>query len=639
MNDELDELQRCGRAYRKLVEQEVNYKIKFFYEYAFHELEIKFVPDRFEHLAGIGKKKIPDINTQDSPEVKYEKASGLYEEKYNENNKSNERLILTLEDIEISDFFFDDTDKTKNESTKDLTEEEFQQKIKSERKANTYVMKSDFLNRLAALENLYSTIEQSGFANAPIPQSRFTLNMYRWDNGSDNSKRPHNSSIAADFLLEFHDGNICVDFYIVEDNKDKGNYHGMSVFQPISSRAFDDLGRKASEVTILSIETLKSGKSISIISADTKTIEQCRQKEIDHNERVTQIILQDPNKQTREKFSSKLGNQRSRFIKKENRLNKENYYKIIESDLFCSEFSEFDLKSLKSGMEQSLNTLNTSEKKRACLEYEIATVETIIELKKMLNELEQLLHQENFSVDDYAEKLSAISAYLADRSVNVGKDLVLKVADLIEQQKESCDEFTAELIDEEVKDMKRTAEQKSDERISFGQSGRFRTAQFHTSMFAAQDNAMSLTMPFEAILNGITDSFNQLQESVIEKIHDFANRLRQTADRIMNTVSATFHKKQEQETEEPSVSAPETENENTEKDSNNNSHYIIMDGAGIQSYGSYFTIVSASELDFQVPLTYEIQQQHEKQQVEQEVSEEKSPAPEHRKKQAEYDDF
>ena len=291
-------------------------------------------------------------------------------------------------------------------------------------------------------------------------------------------------------------------------------------------------------------------------------------------------MQQDPNKEERKKFFSKLGNQRSRLIKKENRLNKENYYKMVESDLFCSEFSEFDLKSLKLSMEESINAPNTSEKKRACLKYEIATVETIIELKSMMNELEQLLNQENFSVDDYAEKLSAVSAYLADRSVNVGKDLVLKVAELIEWQKESCDEFTAELIDEEVKDMKRTAEQKPEDRISFGQSGGFRTAQFHTSLFTAQDNAMSLTMPFEAILNGIADSFNQLQESVIEKIHDFANKVRQTADRIMNTVSATFHKKQEQNTEEPSVSAPETENENTEnkdteKDSNNDSHYII----------------------------------------------------------------
>ena len=291
-------------------------------------------------------------------------------------------------------------------------------------------------------------------------------------------------------------------------------------------------------------------------------------------------MQQDPNKEERKKFFSKLGNQRSRLIKKENRLNKENYYKMVESDLFCSEFSEFDLKSLKLSMEESINAPNTSEKKRACLKYEIATVETIIELKSMMNELEQLLNQENFSIDAYADKLSAVSAYLADRSVNVGKDLVLKVADLIERQKENCDEFTAELIDEEVKDMKRTAEQKPDERINFGHSGGFRTAQCHTSMFATQDNAMSLTMPFEAILNGIADSFNQLQESVIEKIHDFANKVRQTADRIMNTVSATFHKKQEQNTEEPSVSAPETENENTEnkdteKDSNNDSHYII----------------------------------------------------------------
>lgn len=62
---------------------------------------------------------------------------------------------------------------------------------------------------------------------------------------------------------------------------------------------------------------------------------------------------------------------------------------------------------------------------------------------------------------------------------------------------------------------------------------------------------------------------------------------------------------------------------------------VIVDNTGTQGYRDYFTIVPVSKLDFQVPFTYEIEQQSEKKETEQEISAEKTVT----KHQVEYDDF
>lgn len=631
--DESDVVQHCGKIYKMaFIDREIKYKISFFAESSFdivkdiqnpedvisisqntiNEVEIAFTSLELKHLAGIGK--FPDIHKQDRPQAIYEKMLGMH--------KSGD--ILTLQDISESDFFFDDIDRTQNEETVGMTDEEFQKKIEAERLSNRKILKSDFLGRLSALENLSRTIAQSKLAENSNDTKMLELKIYTWDRKASRSERPHNSDIKANFLIEIYDKNNLekpyTDFFIVM-GKD-GTYKGMSIFPSDVSYACDNSGRKVPEITTLSFETFIKGKSISITSADDRIIADCIQREADHNERVAKEMLQDPNKEERKKFFSKLGNQRSRLIKKENRLNKENYYKMIETDLLCSEFSEFDLKTLKSGMEQSLNAPNTSEKKKACLEYEIATVEIIIELKSMMNELEQLLNPENFSVDDYWQKLSAISEYLKNQ--NVGKDLVMKVADLIEQQKENCDVFTAEVIDDAVKEMKQNAEKKLEDRIDFKQSGtvkpgNIKMMQFHNrdadnsvQINITPDGAAAIPMqyynPFRDALRRLTDGFKEVLHNIKDKIN---KAIKQAFNKPQNDDTTQFEFSLEPQDYNapqlesiPEINNDDKQNQSTEKSNDDSISYTdnamknVMEKVNIQGNTDYFTELQSFEQNF-----------------------------------------
>lgn len=239
--DESDVVQHCGKIYKKeFIDREIRYKISFFAESSFdivkdtqkpedvisisqntiNEIEIAFTSLELKHLAGIGK--FPDIHKQDRPQAIYEKMLGIH--------RSGD--ILTLQDISESNFFFDDIDRTQNEETVGMTDEEFQKKIEAERLSNKRILKSDFLGRLSALENLSRTIAQSKLAENSNDIKPLELKIYAWNRKASRSERPHNSDIKANFLIEIYDKNNSekpyTDFFIVigED----GTYKGMSIF-------------------------------------------------------------------------------------------------------------------------------------------------------------------------------------------------------------------------------------------------------------------------------------------------------------------------------------------------------------------------------------------------------------------------
>ena len=117
--------------------------------------------------------------------------------------------------------------------------------------------------------------------------------------------------------------------------------------------------------------------------------------------------------------------------------------------------------------------------------------------------------------------------------------------------------------------MKQTAEQKPEDRIDFMKSGSIMTVQFqknHINPHSMKNDTMISRLPFGTVLHHLTDSFSHLQESFTEKIHDFVNGIMRTADNIMKTVSATFHKKQEQDISAEKSPALEHRNKQTEYD-------------------------------------------------------------------------
>ncbi|MDE6500982.1 MAG: hypothetical protein K2L10_02735 [Ruminococcus sp.] len=149
---------------------------------------------------------------------------------------------------------------------------------------------------------------------------------------------------------------------------------------------------------------------------------------------------------------------------------------------------------------------------------------------------------------------------------------------------------------------------------------------FETNMFrdTLPDNILAVSAP---------DSFRNAIRSLTERLGMFMQNI---AGKIQKTLTTVLSKPQDIDTAPPE-SAPA--NENAERNPDDDRYYIIMDNAGIQSYGNYITIISANELDFHVPITYEAEQIQKNQDMEQEFPEEKTPAPECRNKKTEYDDL
>lgn len=136
------------------------------------------------------------------------------------------------------------------------------------------------------------------------------------------------------------------------------------------------------------------------------------------------------------------------------------------------------------------------------------------------------------------------------------------------------------------------------------------------------DNTLAVPAPdsFRNALRSLADGFKEI-------IHNIT-------DTINKAVKQAFCKSQNTDTRQ-SQSVPETETKDTERKPNDDTYFLIMDNTGIQSYGNYFTIVPANKLDFYVQLAYETELQYERQDMEQEVTAEKTVA----KQQIEYDDW
>jgi len=151
MNDDKDEVQRCAEKYKFLVDEKVTYQIEIFCENnkSLNDLEIKFFPSEFMHLTSLGKVK------------------DLWEVNYFENkNRSSEYLYseicekrFNLKNISVCDYFFDDITKPDNK-----TDEEFSAEIQ-EAEGQNKVLKSELLDRLSALENLYDIFNKVTYSH------------------------------------------------------------------------------------------------------------------------------------------------------------------------------------------------------------------------------------------------------------------------------------------------------------------------------------------------------------------------------------------------------------------------------------------------------------------------------------------
>lgn len=281
-NENPDELQRCAVAYQKMINDKIQYQVKIFSEGNITNFEIKNTPFDFQHLTAVHEKKISDIwEVNNLPRL-------------SSKNFLNEILDnhFSYYNVEKSNFYFDDIKKPEN-----MTDEEFES-AKETAKTDHKMFKSKLSDRLSALENLYSIMKHAGFEET---DSDFVLKIYKWDKTTRKENRPHDSTIEADYLLEFYDRNNpdkpFVDFFVIENKK--GCYNGVSIFRSPFTYSCDTEqektirketalknhrtpppDRNVSEIEILSVtETQeKSSDKTVIMTKSDEYIKQCEKE-------------------------------------------------------------------------------------------------------------------------------------------------------------------------------------------------------------------------------------------------------------------------------------------------------------------------------------------------------------------------
>ena len=101
-NEIAEALQRCAKAYKKLVDERVSYAVEYFdsKDKSIQNFTFSFSPEEFGHLIGWGKIK----DKQDSSENVYKKSNNMFKMPWK---------VYTIQDVADdfvkSDYLFDDT--------------------------------------------------------------------------------------------------------------------------------------------------------------------------------------------------------------------------------------------------------------------------------------------------------------------------------------------------------------------------------------------------------------------------------------------------------------------------------------------------------------------------------------------------
>lgn len=441
MNDDKDEVQRCAEKYGFLVDEQITYQIGIFSEYnkSINDFEIKFFPSEFKHLTSLHKLK----NFTDSSETMYEKARGIYKGE----------KIFSLEDVNKSTWLFDDMAKPD-----DKTDEEFSIEIK-EAKGQHKVLKSDLLDRLSALENLYDIFDKLKDKSNDI-----TLKLYQWDRNAHHSDRPHNSTIGADFLLEFHDANNSekpfTDFFIIRKNN---IFVGMSIFHSEFTYSEDTrefqartgINRKVPELEVLSVKEIPS--ETILMSKSPEYIAECQRIQTEYEKRANSIYAQ-KNAMYSEQFNN-LKIRRLELVKLESKPVR-NEHRINESQKYYQEFlmkilpercpDNEDLIELKIRLQSAQKGAKAESKEY--IGYEITAIDNILKLRKTVDELSQLRRQGEDGLDEYSEKIK--SAVDCLKSIKAEKALCSYILELLKKQVGNLDKEIDEFFVYEEKKLR-----------------------------------------------------------------------------------------------------------------------------------------------------------------------------------------
>lgn len=229
----MSDLENCGDGYDKL--QDYEYIIVISNLKEIKELNIKFLPNDFKHLAGLDK-------LDDIPYFKQISSATL------------------LKDV---------LDKSKVQGLNNLMQTSIKYTVPINDAQNTTI-KYYLVDRLNALSELYDYLHNVN------NNQKLNIKIFQWLKNAFPSQRPNKSKISADFLLEFQQSNLPknqnehLNFFIANNKED---YNGVSIFP--SDKSYSNDGHiKLFEYEIISITEKNQGISTVLYQCSPQRLNQ-----------------------------------------------------------------------------------------------------------------------------------------------------------------------------------------------------------------------------------------------------------------------------------------------------------------------------------------------------------------------------
>ena len=608
MTEIKNELFNCAEKYKELVDKKVTYELEIYLKkYADTCIvEFSFDTSEFKHLIGLGKLK----GISDTSEPLYKKLNGEFviEKKGREIKISAEKMAKSIVNkIVNDDYFYDDV-----ECESILSAEEFKKESEM-KKCSGYLFKSSMLDRMYALEHFYETMDKMQLDGT----SSISLKMYHWirteyevNERKERPKseeyyqkqRPHNSTVSADYLLEFQDASVAEKqytnfFLITNKNNFPKPFSDVSIFRtdmPYSqeypeykvNHPKEEWRDAKDDIIILSVTRtmLENGKEVSETkTTDKAVIADCQKRIEERIEREKQSELDREARRNPHEAEKTIATGVLRNLKATRCRDKESKKTEYRKELcHLYEKTDYTLHEIKAVLENSCNSKN-NEKYREQMEKEIRLVDSILKTRETIDKItavEQATTDDNFfeQADKYIELQNKIKSEINCSDM---KDVLChNIAEMLTQHEISnADESIKSTLSMEymsgfIKYVSDLAEEKSGSvvmRTDFKKPAEFRN--INPDGTSTLDIFSSLKQSLYEAGQQIKEYAEKIKDFMKEKAKSFLNLFRKNNadDKPDDTASPTGQGSNSDNGVSDSERKPETEQEESQEQMQENS--------------------------------------------------------------------
>ncbi len=578
-NEIAEALQQCAGAYKKLVDERVNYAVEYFdsKDKLIQNFTFSFSTAEFEHLTGLGK-----LDLKNSSDKLYKRTNGIYK-----SGKLNSAQSVA-EDIVKDRYFFDDTIIEIPDATAPVEEKEKYEDTMKELKAREFYLKTDMLSRFSTLEHFYQTMENVQLDDS----SNVQLRLYNWlrntvkeDARTHRTKiedmrkyRPRSSKIDADFLLECYDSSKekpYVDFFVIEEKSHK--FSDVSIFPSETTYSDDTPEHKAAHKDNLS---RKLSDNLTVLSV-TKSMEQDG-KVITETKKADSKVI-DKSKQLAEQQRIKLEKEENaphaKEIKKavsivrnlkSNRDNtKRQKVKEYEKQLNrLQEETDYTLKEVKGILENSLN-VGKNKESTTQIKKELKLIGDILNIRELVGNLSEI--KENSTEENVFEQIDKYNDVM-ERIIKLSEgNPVLRQAVLqaIEQQNMThINKEVESMFLENEHEHKFLSKLKSGTGESTIFAATFSNPEQHSMEINPYTGAGAIALqntgnnPFSQLIEKIREGVQKLKDFVVEKVEQIKEKMKENTEKKLNRILS--EQEPEDCSEEIEIETPEEQIQETQ---------------------------------------------------------------------------